>query len=183
VTAAHRASGSLVAAFAAMALISCSSGGPAASLEGSLTDVMDLGYDEAVLSYSGSQFAVSFNRKKGMGYDTVLEVGVTLDTMEQLKGGITWDLSKVLSNNQPRGVISRNVLDDPRTTFPPFRECLVTMPDGGVITPSCAELTIDNVPAKGSNLPAGGDFHVTFANGVEFASGRTVFGSFAAKFP
>ena len=40
-----------------------------------------------------------------------------------------------------------------------------------------------NVPAQGKSLPASGNFHITFANGVEFASGRTVYGTFEAKFP
>jgi hypothetical protein len=29
--------------------------------------------------------------------------------------------------------------------------------------------------------PVNGEFHVTFENGAQVASGRTVFGSFAAK--
>ena len=170
-----------------VSLSGCSGGGPAQTLQGSLSDEMDLGYDEAVLMYSGSQFSISFNRKKGMGFDTVLQIGVTLAAMEQLKGGITWDLAQVLPNGMPRGTISRNVLDDPRTTFPPFRnttDCTEThLADGGHEGMSCAELTVDNVPQEGQNLLAGGDFHLTFSNGVEFASGRTVFGTFAAKFP
>jgi hypothetical protein len=165
----------------------CNGDGPAYALQGSLSEEMDLGYDEAVLTYSGNQFAVNFNRKKGMGFDTVMQVGVALDTGEQLKGGITWDLAQVLSNGMPRGTISRNVLDDPRTTFPPFRnttECTeMHLTDGGHIGMSCAEITIDNVPKENSGLPAGGSVHITFANGVEFASGRTVFGDFQAKFP
>jgi hypothetical protein len=168
-------------------LAACSGNGPAHALEGSLSEEMDLGYDDAVLSYSGAQFAVSFNRKKGMGFDTVLQVGVTLDTGEQLKGGITWDLAQVISTGMPRGTISRNVLDDPRTTFPPFRnttDCTeMHFPDGGHVGTSCAEIELDNIPQQGQGLLAGGSVHLTFANGVEFASGRTVFGSFQAKFP
>jgi hypothetical protein len=82
-----------------------------------------------------------------------------------------------------RGSLSRNVLDDPRTMFPPFRPCAEYAPDGGVLKPSCAELTLNNVPAQGKKLLASGNFHVTFANGVDFASGRTVFATFDAEFP
>jgi hypothetical protein len=176
---------SAIGLFAALA--ACSGNGPAHALEGSLGDEMDLGYDEAVLMSSTGQFSISFNRKKGMGFDTVFQIGVTVEMGEKVTGGTTWDLAQVLSNGMPRGTLSRNVLDDPRTTFPPFRnttDCTQThLSDGGHDGMSCAELGLDNIPAEGQNLPAGGNFHVTFANGVEFASGRTVFGTFAAKFP
>jgi hypothetical protein len=175
----------LAAIALAGALLGCNGSGAKYNLEGSLSEEMDLGYDEAVLTFSGDQFAIGFNRKKGQGFDTVLQVGVRLDptTMEQLKGGITWNLAKILTTNVVRGTLSRNVLDDPRTMFPPFRECGSEAPDGAVLMPSCAELTLFNVPAEGKKLQAAGNFHITFANGVEFASGRTVFGDFNASFP
>ncbi len=162
------------------------------SLQGSLQQEMDLGFDKATLVYSGDsptgpQFSISFDRTIGntMGVNTILEVAVTLDPtrMEALKAGIDFDLSQKLSNGQVRGTVSRNVLDDPRTTFPPFRQCGSYAADGGVIQASCAQLELYNVPKEGENLQAAGTLHLTFADGIDFASGRTVFGNFNANFP
>lgn len=148
--------------------------GPKQRLEGSLGQVMDLGYDEVTLGFDGTAATVNFRRKKGMGFDTSLSVTTRIDQaalpdggMEALRGGQTYNLVDVLSSGLPRGDVSRNVLDDPRTTFPPIR---------------VGEMTFNNIPVSGQDLTAGGDFHVTFTAGVEAASGRTVFGSFNAKF-
>jgi len=137
---------------------------------------MDLGYDDVVLTYGGTDFTISFRRKKGMGYDTTLAVATRLEQMpypdggmDKLAGGYTYQLPELLSDGMPRGVVSRNVLDDPRTKFPPIR---------------VGEMHIVNVPEQGQGLVAGGDFHVTFENGVDFASGKTVFSNgFGAQFP
>lgn len=148
--------------------------GPRARLEGSLTTVMDLGYDESVLTFDGMEAIVSFRRKKGMGFDTVLAVTTRFEQAplpdggtESLRAG-TYNLTDVLLSGLPRGVVNRQVLDDPRTTFPPIR---------------VGEVRFANIPERNMGLPSVGDFHVTFVNGVEFASGKTVFSTFQAQFP
>lgn len=178
----------LRAVWAVLLLVSCGSpNAPKAKLEGSLLTVMNLDYDEAILSFSGTEFTVSFRRKKGTSLmgdcvtmpsscDTTLAVTGRLEQapfpdggMDALRGGQTYDLPEILSSGLPRGVVSRNVLDDPRTMFPPIR---------------VGEIHFANIPQQSMNLKAAGDFHVTFENGVEFASGKTVFSTaFQAHFP
>ncbi|MBL8953327.1 MAG: hypothetical protein JNK82_21315 [Myxococcaceae bacterium] len=158
-----------------VALLSCGNpNAPRARLEGSLTTVMDLGFDESVLTFAGTEFSVAFRRKKGMGFDTVLAVTTRLEAMPLPDGGVeslraqTYDLTDVLSNGVVRGTVSRQVLDDPRTMFPELR---------------VGKITFLNIPQQGAGLPAVGEFNVTFENGVEFASGKTCFSSFQAQFP
>lgn len=159
---------------------------PRAKLEGSLLTVMNLDYDDAVLAYDQTQFVISFRRKQGMvmgdclsavaACDTTLSVTARFESMalpdggqDTLYGGLRYDLTQVLSNGSQRGEVSRNVLDDPRRMFPSLR---------------VGSIMLKNVPMQGQGLPATGDFHVTFQNGVEFASGKTVFSqSFQAQFP
>ena len=176
----------LTAIMLVLSLVSCGSpNAPKGKLEGSLLTVMSLDYDDAVLSYSPGQFVIAFKRRRGTALmndcvaggncDTTLTVGARLEPMPYPDGGMdavtaprTYELTEVLSDGQQRGVVSRQVLDDPRTMFPPLR---------------VGELTLQNVPQQGMGLKASGDFHCTFENGVEFASGKTVFSSFQAAFP
>lgn len=162
---------------ALLALLSCGNpNAPKARLEGSLGTVMDFGYDEVELAYSPTEFTTNFRRKKGMGFDTILSVTARIEQtpfpdggMERFTGGPTWNLPDVLTSGLPRGAVSRNVLDDPRTMFPPIR---------------IGEIHYQNVPEQGQGITAAGDFHITFENGVEFASGKTVFSTgFQATFP
>ncbi len=158
-----------------LALSTCGNpNGPKARLEGSLTTVMDLGFDDTVLTFDGTQAIVSYRRKKGMGFDTVLAVTTRFEQAplpdggtESLRAG-TYNLTDILLSGLPRGVVSRQVLDDPRTMFPAIR---------------VGEVRFANIPERGQGLPSVGDFHVTFENGVEFASGKTVFSTFQAQFP
>jgi hypothetical protein len=163
--------------WAALLALSCGDpNAPKARLEGSLTTVMDLGYDEVVLAFGGTDFTTNFRRKKGMGFDTVLSITTRLEQtplpdggMDALRGGTTYSLPQVLTSGLPRGEVSRNVLDDPRTMFPPI---------------TIGELYYQNIPQQGQNLTAAGNFHITFETGVEFASGKTVFSNgFQASFP
>lgn len=168
-----------------LCLVSCGSpNAPKAKLEGSLLTVMALDYDEAILQYSAGQGVVKFMRKRGtamgdcvtsMGLcDTTLAVTARLEPQPLPDGGMetfiarTYDLTEVLSDGEQRGIVSRDVLDDPRRMFPELR---------------VGRLTLQNVPQQGMGLKAAGDFHCTFENGVEFASGKTVFSSFQAHFP
>jgi hypothetical protein len=137
-------------------LLSCGSGKAFHTLEGSLSTVMDLGYDESEMTYSDTEFTISFKIRRGnrnmscsmsSNCDTVASVTTRLEQvpypdggMDLLRGSKTWGLTEDL------------------TMFPTIR---------------IGEMHIGNVPRAG--LTAAGNFHVTFTNGVEFASGKTLF--------
>ena len=59
---------------------------------------------------------------------------------------------------------ARDVLNDPRKTYP---------------TIQIGTLIFNSRPEAGAKVT--GDFNITFTNGIETASGRTVFGHFEAK--
>jgi len=166
------------------ALCACQPGDPNAPpppkyrLEGSLTQLMSLGYDEARIEGTSQDIALTFVR--AIPLDTTLPDGgqagmggVSEDyplkityRYEDNDGGVpaasTVDLAEVYQGAQ-RGVLSRNVLQDPRKSFPDMLR---------------GELYFDRFPAQGEKVR--GNFHVTFENGIEEASGRTVFGDFQA---
>ncbi len=146
---------------------------PKFRLEGSLTQVMDLSYDEARILVAPSDISLTFvrikplgsieepdggmqNQMMGVSEDYPIKIAYQLDG-EGLDGG-RLDLASLDSNGSPRGVISRNVQDDPRNTFPTIlRGTLIfnqALTERAVVT---------------------GDFNITFENGTEVASGRTVF--------
>ena len=143
------------------------------ALEGSLGQVMDLGYDEIRVQIAPQDVSLLFVRKHqlnsigldagnggtGTSEDYPLKVGFnTLDLDGGLPMSGTLDLTELDGNGNQRGVLSRNVQGDPRTTFPKIRI-------GG--------WSVDAPIVIGATLH--GEFHVTFENGTEVASGRTVF--------
>lgn len=149
-------------------------------LEGSLTQLMDLGYDEVRLQPSVNDVALVFIRvtqgnlvtgPDGGTDGTRTEVRsfplqVTFPTLAD--GGIPWDgrLDLAARDEQmnPVAVVTRNVANDPRNRFP--------------------FITIGTLFLQGRNerdAPISGDFHITFEPGREPASGRTVFGSFSGR--
>lgn len=147
-------------------------------LEGSVSQVMDLGYDEVRVQPSEEDIAVSFVRVRKLG-STIEDAGsemagvsedypfkVTVKLWgEPPFGGVRVNLAEVDLNDEQRGKFSRNVLNDPRRDFP--RAVRST-------------LYLDRAPTTpGAKIH--GDFNVTFENGIEAASGRTVFGTFDAK--
>jgi hypothetical protein len=166
----------LVAALAA----GCGKGtGPKYSLEGSLSVVMDLGYDECFLDTTTDEIAIRFVRHRDSGDDTPLKVtwaqaGQTLNTPA------TIDLGEARPDDatRQRSIVSRNVLDDPRRVFPLL---VVGEPCGmnGCRGPS--KLSFVDKIMQDSKVR--GQFNITFVNGVEFANGRTVYGQFIAKVP
>lgn len=153
---------------------------PKFRLEGSLSQVMDLGYDEARVLLAPEDVSLLFVRTHcqtavssdggvpdpgtmvGMVEDYPLKVGYRL--LGDVIGG-RYDLSAQDDAGAQRGSLSRNVRNDPRNTLPVILRGTLYFdapldPDAGV----------------------GGDFHVTFENGIEAASGRTVFStSFSAR--
>lgn len=171
-------------ALAALGLSSCGDPKkppPKFRLEGSLTQVMDLGYDEARILLAPEDVSLLFVRIHPLG-SVLDDDGGTVDPSmqgttedypfkvayrlndEELDGG-RLDLAAVDANGAPRGTVSRNVANDPRNSLPRIIR-------GGLFfdRPLNPETVVK------------GDFHVTFENGIEAASGRTAYStSFSAK--
>ena len=148
-------------------------------VEGSLQEIIDLTYQDIKLRFAGDQVAVRWTRPRGSGEDAVLEVSEKLDGLT-VRTGDSVDLAAALPDfaevpdggalpdggtaTQQRGVVTRDVFNDPRKTFPLIAEGFMILYD---------------VPRDGGTV--NGNFSVTFQRCVDFGCGRTVFGDFKAK--
>ena len=158
-------------------------------LEGSLTQLMTLGYDEARLRLDydpanpmpSDTLGIEFVRVRPLGSGTLDDGGmvnavgasedIVLKIGYQLAGDAPpanqrLDLTFLDQNGASRTTLSRNVINDPRRSFPPLR---------------VGSLFLDRAPDRVARNTVRGEFNLTFENGIEVASGRTVFGSFSAK--
>jgi hypothetical protein len=162
-----------------------SSANPRYVLEGSLSQVLEMGYDEVRVLIAPEDLSLQFVRVRPID-TTDLDAGSATGTSEDYPFELTmglWgedppgnrrvDLTELDMSGNQRGVYTRNVLNDPNTRFPNAR-----VQDGGV-GPCCATIYFKTTPTPG--VKVSGDFNVTFENGSDLASGRTVFGSFDAK--
>ncbi|MGV3620808.1 MAG: hypothetical protein ACO1OB_08320 [Archangium sp.] len=148
---------------------------PKQRLEGSLTQVMDLGYDEARILFAPDDISLLFVRIRPLGSTPTTDGGEEMMEMtgnseeyplrvayrfigEDLPTGGALDLTAVDENGLPRGVVSRNVTNDPRNVFPNIVR---------------GRLIFDRQLVAGATVT--GSFHITFENGTDVASGRTVF--------
>ena len=136
--------------------------GGLSQLEGSLGAIVDLTYSGAKAARTSEQVALQFVRSKGAGEDLVLQVTASLAGI-QLTPNATLDLAELISADVQRGSVSRNVLNDPRTTFPRLQR---------------GRLRFRGALTQGQTV--NGDFSITFMDGTDPASGRTVFGDFTA---
>ncbi len=144
-------------------------------LEGSLLQVMDLGYDEARIRFAAEDVSLTFVRLKTLRAVPATDGGEPQEagTTEEYPlvvayrfvgegrapaGNQDLDLTAVDDTGRQRGVVSRNVSNDPRNVFP------------GLVR---GRLVFHDALQPQSTVT--GSFHVTFENGVEVASGRTVF--------
>ncbi len=146
------------------ALCACAPEG--GELEGSVSPLLDLRYQRAEAQWSPGELAINFVTPQGSGLNTQLKVSARVGDMipEGYTGGLKIDLAQVLEGGAQRGAIGRSVLDEPVRTFPQLAR---------------GTLTVDGTPTlPGSRIT--GDFHVTFVNGTDIYSGRTIFGSFEA---
>jgi hypothetical protein len=175
------------------ALSACSPPGqptpPKFKLEGSLSQLMNLGYDEARLRLDfdpnnpqpSDTLGIEFVRVRPLGSNLlpdgglVSAVGASEDLVlkigYQLAGDAPpanqrLDLTFLDQNGMSRTTLSRNVLNDPRRSFPPLR---------------VGSLFLDRAPNRVAMNTVIGEFNLTFENGIEVASGRTVFGTFSAR--
>lgn len=143
--------------------------------------VMDLGYDEVRILVAPEDVSVLFVRIHALGAPALDDGGASAPTDtgtsedyplkltyrllgEGVPNGGRVDLTQEDDNQAQRGVLSRQVANDPRSTFPPL-----------------VRGTLGFTKPLDANAHVQGDFHVTFANGTEAASGRTAFGTFTAQ--
>ena len=136
------------------------------SLEGSLTELLTLHYQTAEVTRTGDTVAVRFYTPRGKGEDLVLAVAANTAGLE-LAAKTPVDLSEAAPSGQQRGELTRNVLNDPRTTLPGIQ---------------IGTLTLDQLPEKTGDTITG-KFNVTFVECINFGCGRTVFGSFKGQVP
>ncbi|MFY2556490.1 hypothetical protein ACN469_02505 [Corallococcus terminator] len=158
-------------ALALLALVAglgaCSDEGGA--LEGSVSPLLDLKYKRSEAVLAEGELSINFVTPQGSGVNTVLKVSARVGDMipEGYTGGLTIDLAEALEGGAQRGVIGRSVLDEPARAFPQLER---------------GTLVVDKIPT-GQGQRVTGDFHVTFVNGIDIYSGRTIFGSFEATVP
>ncbi len=144
------------------------------SLQGSLTTVLDLSYTHSDLAIANGQAALRFLRPvpaeevrpdagATSGEDLVLKVVVNLQN-QPVVPHFVFDLSQTLPNGTQVGELTRNVLNESPPTFPTI--------DRG-------QFYVRNAPVSGQFVS--GYFSITFSEGIEAASGRTVYSSFSAK--
>jgi hypothetical protein len=140
--------------------------GCAQHVEGSLSQLMDLTYEQVYVSTNPDEVVVRFVKPRGEGEDTVLQVLVRLEGVVLFEN-IEFDLSEILPSGSQRGEITRNVLDDTRRNFPPI---------------FVGTLLLRNIPIEQFQRVRG-HFDARFENGIEFANGHTVYATFQGTVP
>ena len=108
--------------------------------------------------------------KTSAGEDVPLKVTVRTAqlTPEQIES-LDFNLAADAGNGgiDQIGVLSRNMLNDPRRSFTSLNR---------------GSLTVDRLPAMPGETCTG-EFRATFDPGIDFSSGRTLFGTFTAIVP
>jgi hypothetical protein len=156
----------------ALALVCC---GPQ-EVQGSLSTLLNLKYNSVQVAYTGGsvdggvmangQVAVSFLESSGSSNNAVLVVTEDLSGL-QVKPGGSVDLTLVPpSGVGQRGVVTRDVANDPRKTFPPLQ---------------VGKMHLNSTPIPGSRETVTGSFNVTFALCPDFACGYTAYASFSGQ--
>ncbi|RKH16578.1 hypothetical protein D7Y13_12000 [Corallococcus praedator] len=154
----------------ALAAAACGDG-EGGALEGSVTPLLDLRYQRAEARLAEGSLAVSFVETQGTGQDVVLKVSARVADMlpedPEYAGSLDIDLAEPLEDGSQRGSVDRSVLDEPVRPFP-------LLARGNLFVKSLPKTPGDRVS---------GEFNVTFVNGTDVYSGRTIFGRFEATAP
>ena len=156
----------------AMALVCCGQ----QQIQGSLSTLLNLQYSSVQVAYTGGasdggvmtngQVAVSFLQPSGKSQNAVLIVTEDLTGLQVTPKGSV-DLTEVPpSGVGQRGVVTRDVANDPRTTFPALQ---------------IGKMELNGTPIPGSGDSLSGSFNVTFVLCADFACGFTAFASFSAQ--
>jgi hypothetical protein len=157
-------------AICTVALLCC---GPQ-QIQGSLSTLLNLQYSSVQVAYTGGsvdgglmtdgEVAVSFLEPSGKSQNAVLIVTENLNGLEVKPGGAV-DLTLVPpSGVGQRGVVTRDVSGDPRTTFPALQ---------------IGSMKLNSTPIPGSGDSVSGAFNVTFVLCPDFACGYTAYSSFS----
>ncbi len=143
-------------------------------VQGSLSTLLNLDYSSVQVAYTGGsvdgglmkdgQVAVSFLEPSGPSQNAVLVVTEDLTGLQVKPTGAV-NLTQLLGTSQ-RGVVTRDVANDPRKTFPAL---------------AIGTMQLDATPVPGSRASVSGSFHVTFALCPDFACGYTAFASFTGQ--
>jgi hypothetical protein len=153
-------------AAAGLALVAAGCGDGSKRVEGSLSELLDLRYQSVTLGVQDTTVALRFVEPQGSGENVVLEVTGNFEGVG-LTENVALKLEERLPSGAQRGVVTRNVFNDPRKTFPELER---------------GKLTVATLPGD-PGTKVRGSFTVTFVAGTEFGSGRTAFADFEAKVP
>jgi hypothetical protein len=134
-------------------------------VQGSLSAVMSLNYTGVQALTDGSQASVKFTTPQGAGINIVLEVAAQVSDLVLTPNAII-NLAELGPNGFQRGVVSRDVVNDPFHTFPALT--LGTLQFNALITPGAT---------------VSGNFNVTFVEGDTPVSGHTAYANFTAEVP
>ncbi len=153
-----------LAALGAVLCLLAGCGGGGRVLEGSLAELLPLDYTRAEVAGGAVELTIRFLRPYGTGEDTVLKVAVATADAE-LTPRTPLDLGQELAGGGPRASVSRHVYEDPdHRTLPRVQR---------------GQLILYKLPSPGGRVQ--GSLAVTFVQGSEFGSGRTVRGEFDAE--
>lgn len=161
---------------------------PGPRVEGSLSTLIGLRYDEARVFRTDDEVAVHFvavavaedgedpgevvdgAEPPAAAENTVLQVSARLAGLELVPGAaLDVDLAEPMEGSGAlRGTVGRAVLDEPPRAFPR-------------IARGRLQLAGSEVLESGTRLS--GSFSVTFVNGVGFAAGHTAYATFEAIVP
>ena len=157
---ASRAAGAALRAQGRTSRAACAADGPALRQR-----------SEAVARPSGTRLVRALRHPQGTGENTILQGDALRAGQACPTGGpdTEIDLAELTGRSWTRRSAAgrRSVLDDPRASSPQLR--------GG--------LDLRQAPCRAATSQCAGDFHVTFVNGIDVYSGRTIFGRFEATVP
>lgn len=132
------------------------------TLDGSLGEVVSLDYLGAELSHTEEQLSLHFLTAGKAGDDTVLRVLVNVAGIP-LTAPTRIDLAEAMPAGGQRGFVTRKVYEDTREVLPELAR---------------GYLLLRSTPQPNQTLK--GELSLTFVQGSDWGSGRTVFGSFEA---
>ena len=129
------------------------------SLEGSLTEVLDLNFTTVEVSITDTSIILGYNRAHGDGRDIVFKL-VAYTAPTDMTPGQPINLAPA-PDGTPRAAATRSVADDPIRNLAAIKTGELTFQ---------APLELDK--------PNSGDFRVTLGEGGDAGKGRTAFGNF-----
>jgi len=132
---------------------------PVNSLEGSLTEVLDLSFTAVEVSITDSAVIIDYYRPNAESRDIVFKLVAQVKPTDVVPGK-SIDLGPA-DDGTARASCTRSVANDPIRN-------LATIKSG--------ELTLSAVPTL--DQPVHGDFRVTLGEGGDAGKGRTAFGNF-----